>query len=84
MNFSNESLGLDAGIYTEMESMNWQKQSVNYTIGWITNLNTNNTSGGSAIVLKDVTTKWTVLKLDNLEVSKLDNLEIYNCIAYIK
>ena len=77
MNFSNESLGLDAGIYTEMESMNWQKQSVNYTIGWITNLNTNR----SAIVLKDVTTKWTVLKLDNLEVSKPDNLEIYNCIA---
>ena len=56
--------------------MNWEQQSVNYTIGWITNLNTNNTSGGSAIVLKDVTTKWTVLKLDNLE--------IYNCIAYIK
>ncbi len=64
--------------------MNWEQQSVNYTIGWITNLNTNNTSGGSAIVLKDVTTKWTVLKLDNLEVSKLDNLEFYNCIAYIK
>ena len=63
--------------------MNWEQQSVNYTIGWITNLNTNNTSGGSAIVLKDVTTKWTVLKPDNLEVSKLDNLEFYNCIAYI-
>ena len=74
MNFSNESLGLDAGIYTEEGSMNWEQQNVNYTIGWITNLNTNNTSGGSAIVLKDVTTKWTVLKLDNLEVSKLDNL----------
>ena len=56
--------------------MNWEQQNVNYTIGWITNLNTNNTSGGSAIFLKDVTTKWTVLKLDNLE--------IYNCIAYIK
>jgi len=64
--------------------MNWEQQSVNYTIGWITNLNTNNTSGGSVIVLKDVTTKWTVLKPDNLEVSKLDNLEFYNCIAYIK